>query len=57
MLISLSHFAPEPATFDRDAFNNIVAVNEESGELLANEEQQKMLDVALEAGFLQESGG
>lgn len=53
LLISLTPFAPAPATFGRDAFDNIVAVNYETGEPLPTEDQQKMLDVALEAGFIQ----
>ncbi|MEK7112518.1 MAG: macro domain-containing protein [Patescibacteria group bacterium] len=57
MLSSLTSFAPEPATFGRDAFNNIVAVNSETGKPLPSEEQQKMLDVALEAGFIQKVEG
>lgn len=57
MLISLTPFAPEPATFGRDAFNNIVAINSETGEPLPKEEQQKMIDVALEAGFVQKVEG
>ncbi|MFV1917466.1 MAG: hypothetical protein ACC618_03255, partial [Patescibacteria group bacterium] len=57
MLISLTPFAPEPATFARDAFDNIVAVNSETDEPLPNEEQQQMLDVALEAGFIQKVEG
>ena len=55
LLISLTPFAPAPATFDRDAFNNIVAVNYETGDPLPEEEQQRMLDVALEAGFIQKA--
>lgn len=55
LLISLTPFPPEPATFGRDAFDNIVAVNYETGEPLPKEEQQKMLDVALEAGFIQKA--
>lgn len=53
MLISLTPFAPEPATFGEDAFNAIVAVDSETGEPLQEEERQKMLNVALEAGFIQ----
>ena len=55
LLVSLTPFVPAPATFGRDAFNNIVAVDYETGELLPKEEQQKMLDVALEAGFIQKT--
>ena len=57
MLISLTPFAPEPSTWGRDAFDNIVAVNSETSEPLPTEEQQKMLDVALEAGFIQKAEG
>lgn len=53
LLVSLSLFAPAPSTFSRDAFDNIIAVNCETGELLPKEEQQKVLEVALEAGFIQ----
>lgn len=55
LLISLTPFAPAPATFGRDAFDNIVAVDYETGEPLPKEDQQKMLDVALEAGFVQKA--
>lgn len=55
LLISLTPFAPAPATFGRDAFDSIVAVNYETGEPLPTEDQQKMLDVALEAGFIQKA--
>jgi len=57
MLISLTPFSPEPATFGRDAFNNIVVINSETSEPLPEEEQQKMIDVALEAGFVQKVEG
>jgi len=52
LIIGLAPFAPEPATFGRDAFDAIVAFNEEANEPLSPEESQKMIDVALESGFL-----
>ncbi len=55
LLISLTPFAPAPATLGRDAFDNIVAVDYETGEPLPKEKQQTMLDVALKAGFIQKA--
>lgn len=55
LLIGLSPFASEPATFDRAAFDAIVAVDEKTGEPLKPEESQKLLDTAIEAGFLKPS--
>ena len=55
LLVGLAPFAPEPATFDRNAFNFIVAFDEETGEPLPPEESQKMIDVALEAGLLKKA--
>jgi len=52
LVITLFPFAPEPATFGRDAFDAVVGVNEKTNEPLSREESQKMIDVALEAGFL-----
>ena len=52
LLIGLAPFAPEPATFTRDAFDGVVAFDEESNEPLPQEEAQKMVDIALEAGFM-----
>ncbi len=52
LMVGLFPFAPEPATFARDAFDAIVAFNEETHERLSPEESQKMIDVALEVGFI-----
>lgn len=54
LLIGLSPFAPEPATFDRAAFDATVAVDEKTNEPLKPEESQKLLDTALEVGFLKQ---
>ncbi|HTK03919.1 MAG TPA: hypothetical protein VL401_04120 [Alphaproteobacteria bacterium] len=56
IIIGLAPFAPEPATFAKDAFDFVVGFDEETGEKLPSEEVQKMFDVALEAGFMKESG-
>lgn len=52
LLVGLAPFAPEPVTFGRDAFDAAVAFNEETGEPLSPEDSQKMIDAALEAGFI-----
>lgn len=55
LLVRLAPFAPEPATFDRSAFDAVVAFDEEANQPLSQEESQKMIDVALEAGFLKKA--
>lgn len=52
LLVGLAPFPPEPATFGRNAFDAVVAFNGETNEPLPPEDAQKMIDVALEAGFL-----
>jgi hypothetical protein len=52
LLIGLAPFAPEPATFDRAAFDAVVAFDEETNQPLNAEGSQKLLDAALEVGFL-----
>jgi len=54
-LARLASFAPEPATFDRSAFDTKVAFNEEAGKPLSQGESQKMVEIALEAGFLKKA--
>lgn len=56
MLIGLTPFAPN-GTFDRSAFNAIVAFDYDSDEPLPPEEDQKMLDVGLESGLLTQVEG
>jgi hypothetical protein len=51
MLISLTPFAPN-GTFDRAAFDAIVAFDYETNEPLSPEDAEKMLQVALESGLL-----
>lgn len=52
LLNGLAPFAPYPATFDQGAFNSVVAFDEETGDPLPPEEAQRMLEVAVEAGFI-----
>lgn len=52
ILIGLAPFAPEPATFGREMFDEVVAFDEEINQPLPPEEAQKMIEVALEAGFV-----
>lgn len=55
LLIGLAPFAPEPATFDRDAFNAVVAFDYESNVALTEEESKTMLEVALKAGLIKKA--
>jgi len=52
LIVGLFPFAPEPATFGRDAFDAVVAFNEETHERLSPDESQKMIAIALEVGFI-----
>lgn len=51
MLINLTPFVIN-GTFEKDAFDQIVAYDDEADESLSKDEAQKMLKVGLEAGFL-----
>ncbi|GEM_PF-5766577 len=51
MLIGLVVFAPG-GTFDRAAFDNIIAVDYDTDKLLPPEEAQKMFGVCLETGII-----
>lgn len=51
LLVNLVPFAPEPATFDRMAFDAVVPYSG-LGEKLPPEQAQTWFDVAVEAGFV-----
>ncbi len=51
MLVNLTPFAPN-GTFEREAFDQIVAYDDELDKPLPPDEAKKMLEVGLEAGFL-----
>lgn len=57
LLMGLAPFAPEPASFARFAFDGVVAFDEETDKPLTPDETQKMVDVALEAGFMKKVDG
>ena len=55
ILIGLAEFGPEPATFDRNAFDAVVAYDELEGNQLPPEKADVWFSVALDYGLVKPS--